>query len=143
MQATTLTNPFKLPSYKYLDATTNREVVSQTSKAVHPQTGEVMETGARYVAMDMEQMAAFTGLPPMAVLSADVGATLCTCKELGKAHPSLHLLGFWPKSCIRPHHQVPLGKIHLSPASLNRKSDFVLCLSQQVSTPEDAWESCR
>jgi hypothetical protein len=67
-----------------------------------------METAAPYVAMDMVEMSSFTGLPPMAVLPQDIGGALRSCKELGQAQPSLHLLGFWPKHCIRPHHQVRL-----------------------------------
>lgn len=100
-----LVAPFKLPPHKYLDATTGREVASSVSY-VHPGTGAPLEPAdAPFVASDLEKMAEFTGLPPMAVLPVATAKGLRHCAALSMAHPSLRLLGFYPKTALRQHHQ--------------------------------------
>ena len=100
--------PFKLPPHKYLDATTGREVASDVSW-VHPATGAAMEPAAApFVATDLEKMAEFTGLPPMAVLPTEAASKLRRCAALGATHPSLRLLGFYPRAALQLHHQARL-----------------------------------
>jgi hypothetical protein len=118
LQVYKLVLPFKLPSHKYLDTTTGREVVAM-SVLEHPShNGPINDVQSiPYVAMDLAAMSEFTGLPPMAVLPREAAAALRHCSALGSQHPSLHLLGFWPRSSLRLHHQVRVCTILLGPAA--------------------------
>jgi hypothetical protein len=51
-------------------------------------------------------MAATTGLSPMAVLPSSVPQALRKCAGLGHVHPSLTVLGFYPLDVVKVHHQV-------------------------------------
>ena len=107
-QVFSLATPFKLPAYKYLDKTTQREIVTDTT-LVHPTTGALLEKeSVPFVAADMEKMEEVTELPRMAVLERSAAEALRHCEALGTQHPSLSLVGFWPRSALQLHHQVPL-----------------------------------